>query len=548
MGSRVGVPMKLSRLGRLAALFVLIIIELNCGQTYRPVAVPQPPTPPNPGALHYMLVVTANGPVNPGATTRLDVSGDTAVAQATTGLGPVHATLLPNGARTYVPNSAEDTVSSFSSSNPSLVTTIVLAAPSQHPTPIYVATTENAFVYVANYADSTVDAITVASNIVSSTIPVGTNPVALVETGDSNHLYSVNLGANSVTSIDPVSKSVKTTIPVGTSPVWAVSRSDNQKVYVLNTGSGTVSSIDTLSDTTTCGGLSQPACPSVGVGASYMVYDTFRNRLYVTNPVTNSLVALNAAADPPTVMYTSPVAASPVSVAALSDGSRIYVGSVQKVAPCTSNPSDTRPCIQSEVTVLNAIDGSLRSVIPLQAAVSITASAEDSAMQNTTYTYSQTAGPPLQAGMTIVIGGMSDATNNGTFVITSVAGNSFTVTNPLGVTNSGQAGTGNTIVEVNTTDPTGCDVNGLGTPGGTIGGARFRMFVAAGASNQRIYAASCDAGTTTIIRTVTENAAGVINPPDQIVLAIPAFPSAFPPLVAGQLPPPQNPVFVLASP
>jgi hypothetical protein len=256
---------------------------------------------------------------------------------------------------------------------------------------------------------------------------------------------------------------------------------------------------------------------------------------------------VNVAVDPPTVMFNSPVAANPVSVTALSDGSRIYVGSLQKVVPCTSNPSDTRPCIQSAVTVLNAIDGSLRSVIPLQASVSISAASQD-ALGNTTYTYSQTSGPPLQAGMTVVVSGMTDAGNNGTFLITSVAGSSFTVANAMGVAASGQSGAGATVVEVDTTDATGCNVNGLGTPGGTIGGARFRMFMATGASNQRVYAGSCDAGTTTIIRTITENAGGTVYPPDQIVLTIPASPSAFPPPVAGQQPPPQNPLFIFASP
>jgi YVTN family beta-propeller protein len=547
MGSCVGVPMKLSRFGRFAALFVLIIIELNCGDTYRPVAIPQPPTPPNPGALHYMLVVTGNGPGNPGATMRLDVSGDTAVAQAHVGLGPVHVAVLPSGSRTYVANSMEDTVSSFASSTPTTVTTTVLAGKSQHPVPVFVGSMENSTMYVANYGDSTVDVITVATNVVSNSIPVGANPVALVETADANHLYSVNLGGNSVTSIDPVSKTVKTTIPVGASPVWGLARSDNQKIYVLNSGSGTITSIDTISDAVTCGASGLPACPSVGAGANYMVYNAFRNRLYVTNPVTNNLVTVNVAVDPPTVMFSTAVAASPVSVAALSDGSRVYVGSLQQVAPCTSNPSDTRPCIQSQVTILNAIDGSLRSVIPLQASASISAATQDS-FGNTTYTYAQNSGPLLQAGMTIVISGMTDAGNNGTFLITSAAGSSFTVANALGVTDSGQNGTGATVVEVDTTDATGCNVNGLGTPGGTLGGARFRMFVAAGASNQRVYAGSCDAGSTTVIRTVSENAAGVIYPPDQIVLTIPGSPSAFPPPAPGQQPPPQNPLFIFASP
>ena len=548
MGSCVGVPMKVSRAGQLVALFILVIIELSCGDSYRPVAVPLPPSPPNPAALHYMLVIAGNGPVNPGTALRLDESGDTAVAQAQAGLGPVHLAVLPNGNRTYIANSMDDTVSSFASSNPTSVTTTVLPNNGQRPTPIFIAAGENATAYVANYGSSTVDAITVATNVVSMTIPVGMNPVALVETSDSNHLYSVNLGANSVTSIDPVSKTVKTTIGVGASPVWAVARSDNQKVYVLSTGSGTVTSIDTLSDTATCGVSGLPACPVVGAGANYMIYNSFLNRLYVTNPVTNNLITLNAAVDPPTVMFTTAIAASPLSVTALSDGTRVYVGSMKQGPPCTSNPSDTRPCIQSQVTVLNANNLSLRSVIPLQASATITAATEDTAGQNTTYTYSTASGPPLQAGMTVVITGMADAGNNGTFLVNSVAGTGFTVANTLGVTTSGQSGTAASVVEVDTTDATGCTVSGLGTPGGVIGGARFRMFMAAGASNQRVYAGSCDGGSTAIIRTVIQNSAGTTFPPDSIVLNIFSSASAFPPPVPGVQPPPQNPLYIFASP
>ena len=554
MGSCVGVPMKVSRAGRLAALFVLIIIELSCGDTYRPVAVPLPPSPPNPGALHYMLVIGGNGPINPGTALRLDESGDTAVAQARAGLGPVHVAVLPNGNRTYIANSMDGTVSSFASSTPTSVTTTVLPSGGSNPTPIFVGTTENATAYIANYAASTVDAITVATNVVTSTISLATvanpiaNPVALVETSDSNHLYSVNLTANTVTSIDPVSKTVKGTIAVGSAPVWALARSDNQKVYVLNAGSGTVTSLDTLSDAVTCGVSGLPACPVVGAGANYMIYDRFLNRLYVTNPVTNNLVTLNVAVDPPAVIFTTPIAASPVSVTALSDGSRVYVGSVKQGPPCTSNPSDTRPCIQSQVTVLNANNVSVRSVIPLQASVSITAATEDTAGQNTTYTYSSASGPPLQAKMTVVITGMSDAGNNGTFLVGSVAGNGFTVANTLGVTTSGQSGTGASVVEVDTTNATGCTVNGLGIPGGVLGGARFRLFMATGASNQRVYAGSCDSGSTTIIRTVSETSAGTLFPPDSIVLNIFSAPSAFPPAVPGLQPPPQNPLFIFASP
>ena len=93
----------------------------------------------------------------------------------------------------------------------------------------------------------------------------------------------------------------------------------------------------------------------VGAGANYMVYAGGLNRLYITNPVANTVTALNIAADPPSVLFTVPVAASPVSVAALPDGSRIYVASV----------SLTGGVATSQVTVLNASSGSVKTVVPL---------------------------------------------------------------------------------------------------------------------------------------------------------------------------------------
>ena len=573
MGSRVGVPMKWSLPGRLAALFVLILIELSCGDTYRPVAVPQPPTPPNPGASHYMLVLTGNGPVNPGTGLRLDTSGDTATAQATAGDGPVSVSLTANGTRTYIANSMNDTVSTFASSIPTAVTTTAiprLPDPTNpnvtySPVPVFVQTADNSSMYVVNNGFGApsnvipvVDVISVATNVVTNTIPVGANPVALLETADMSHVYAVNQGTatvgGSVTSIDPVSKTVKATIPpggfpVGTSPAWIVQRSDNQKVYVLNSGSGTVTSIDTLSDAVTCGGSGQPACPLVGAGANYMFYDSLRNRLYVTNPVSKSVVALNVGVDPPTVIG-SPVTLplSPTSVTALNDGSRVYVVSFQKGSPCTTIPGDTRPCIQSQVTVLNAMDMSVRSTIPLQSTVNITAATQDAASQSTTFAYTVSSGSVLQSGMTVVVSGMSDAGNNGTFVIAQASNGNFTVANPAGVTNGSQSGTGASVIEVDTTNSTGCDLPGLGVPGGVLGGARFRLFIAASADAKRVYAASCDAGSTTVIRTVTENSAGTVYPADSVVLNIFSVPSAFPATQPGLQPPPQNPFYILASP
>jgi YVTN family beta-propeller protein len=53
---------------------------------------------------------------------------------------------------------------------------------------------------------------------VSSTIPVGTQPVAIAITPDSAEVYVVNQGSNSVSVILTASDTVSATVTVGTNP------------------------------------------------------------------------------------------------------------------------------------------------------------------------------------------------------------------------------------------------------------------------------------------------------------------------------------------
>src|SRR6202049_1142423 len=287
---------------RAAAVFLLMLISVSCGQTYRPVATPIAPNPPSPGFSHVALVISGNGSAHAGASTSIDVSGDTAVSRSTVGLMPVHAALVLNGSRVYVANSGDDTVALFSPTSPAPVTTISLPAGS---TPSFVATTESATVYVANSGNNTVSAISITSNVVEpplSGIAVGVNPVALAETPNQQYLYVANRGnggsGGSVTSINPVDRSVNPPVANATwvSPVSVVARSDSNRVYVLDEGTGLVSPIDTASNSVPqCG--SSPCGTSVGVGANFMLYDPTRNRLYVSNPANNTVTYLDASSD-----------------------------------------------------------------------------------------------------------------------------------------------------------------------------------------------------------------------------------------------------------
>jgi YVTN family beta-propeller protein len=350
---------------RAAGVLLLMLICLSCGETYRPVATPIVPSLPNPGFSHFALVISGNGSDHPGASTSINVSGDTAESQSTLGLMPVQAAVVLSGTRVYVANSHDDTVSSFSPTSPTPVTTISLPAGSA---PSFVATAENASVYVANSGNNTVSAITMASNVLEQPvygIAVGIDPVWLAETPNLQKLYVANrgngAGGGSVTSINPVDRSVNPPISnaIWVSPVSVAARSDSNRAYVLDQGSGLVWPIDTASDSVLlpeqCG--HNPCSVSVGVGANFMLYDSTRNRLYVSNPANNTVTYLDASTDALTATVLA--IANPISVAVLPDGTRAYISSA------AFSTSGGVTYVTSRVTVINASSGSTTTTIPL---------------------------------------------------------------------------------------------------------------------------------------------------------------------------------------
>ena len=472
---------------RTAAVLVLMVVCMSCGETYRPVATPIPPLPPSPAFSHLAVVISGNGSAHFGASTTIDVSGDSAVSQSILGLVPTQAALVKNATSVYVTNSGDDTVSTFSPSSAVPVTTISLPTGSR---PTFAATTEGATVYIANSGSNTVTAIDTVSNVIEAPlpgIPVGVNPVALAETPNQQYLYSANQGTGgsggSVTSIDPVDRTVNPPIANATwiSPVFVVARSDSNRVYVLDQGNGLVSAIDTAANAVV-------NSVSVGAGANFMAYDPTRNRVYVANPAKNTVTYLDASSD-----ALSPVVipvTNPISVAALPDGSRAYIasgtvnggnvtlrvtvinaltGSVSSTIPistvpkvCASNPSElsiaasadsTRVyvgnCDAGNVAIIQTLNDTivLQMPAPLSAAqpstLDITAATQSG--PNTTYAYTLISGPPLVVGAFITIENMADLGNNGSFSIIGVGTGTFTVVNPSGVTAGSQDGSGSSV-------------------------------------------------------------------------------------------------------
>jgi YVTN family beta-propeller protein len=454
-------PVFLRAAAKVVFVLMLGVIEVSCGDTYRPVAQVIPQPPPNPAAFHFVISVSSNGAFDPGAASRIDVSGDSTAGVFQTGVAPAHAALIPNGTRLYVANSAEDTITENNTPTPTVATTISLPQPCPPPLvlpcakPVFVHTTENAKVYVANFGTNSVSVINTMSNVVTANVQVGTHPVALAELPNAQKLYVANQGSGNVSVISTVDDSVKPQpIPVGSSSVWAVARSDNARVYVLDS-SGAVYDIDTLSDTVKATGSSG------GMGANFMLYDSTSNSLLVTNSGSGTLSVLDAAADPPSLRANSPI---PIP------------------APAVANPCQGAPVVPSAVTILP--DG--RAYV---------------------------ASYQLSSGLVCTQSSVIDT-----------AAGAVTKTIPLE-----QA--------ADLSAQTGC------------GSAGFRVFTTSSGggstSNFKVYIAQCDAGNVAVIDTFPSGS----NPQDTfngVALAAPL--SSFPAPPGSQIPPPQNPVLVVAGP
>jgi DNA-binding beta-propeller fold protein YncE len=199
----------------------------------------------------------------------------------------------------------------------------------------------------------------------------------MVETPNSQNLYVVNQGNNTVADLSPIDLTTIATISVGSTPVWAVARVDNQRIYVVAQGDGTLVPIDTATNTV----LQSQTNLSVGAGANFMLYDPNLSRLYVTNPNTGTVYVFSAsggldlggiANDTPKLLATismtagsnppCPAGCSPVSIAALPDGSRFYVASYVTQSPCSDKTVGTDTCMVPMLTVFDALSFTVKPV------------------------------------------------------------------------------------------------------------------------------------------------------------------------------------------
>ncbi len=567
----------------------------GCGDTFRPIITPNPPTFPNPAAAHSVVAISDNGTFSYGSATVIDVSGDSDVSVADVNIHPVHAAqqsasevlvlnqavteagtgenlgttscLIPFPAPPSPPQYYYDvcpSITRLNFSNTTINSTNTISLPIYSGASFVAVAPSDTLAYVTlptyppdptqpqNIVPS-VGVVSTVSNSLVNTVQVGNNPVAVAVTPDKSKLYVANLadGTISAFNTNPTDRLPTPRPPItGTlksAPIWLVARTDSQRVYVLEQTSGVLASIDTTStagpDTLTEWPISVPL-------AATMTYDPNLNRLYIPGGTQLAIVDVSQSAPQliqsisiPQVPGVPAVDAIAVAVAALPDGSRAYVASV----PQAAQPSQVN---------ISAVQGDGTTA---------------------TYAYTLTGGHDLTPGLTMAVSGIAPPNDglDGTFVVSSVSNSvagttcdepkamcTFQAANSTIVSQTAVTGVASSTIDnlfpqvtvVNATSNTIKTTIGIpGFPDATVVGspyyaavcvppatfrATFRFMMAAGGDSSRVYLSSCDGGSVDIIETANET----------YIENLPAPISASPPIPPNSYNPPQNPVFLFAGP
>lgn len=173
---------------------------------------------------------------------------------------PAAIQVTPNGNTAYVVDQANSVVYPIAVSTNALGSAIAVGSQTDAndtnggPPNNLVITPNSSYVYVGNFASSSVSVISTASNSVIDTISLtGSEPTGLTMLPSGTSVYVASYANNVVYPISVSSNTVGTAISVGTlgDPTAIVTNSNSTTVAVANYSSSTVSEINTASNLVT---------------------------------------------------------------------------------------------------------------------------------------------------------------------------------------------------------------------------------------------------------------------------------------------------------
>jgi YVTN family beta-propeller protein len=268
-----------ARLVQAGAAFFAAALMAGCGSQYRPPVTPINPSGPAPQPQSFAAVVSAPSPTAPGVATIIDYSGDSVMATAPIGPGPLLFTLDGSGSTGYTVNS-DGTLTNFQ------VSTTLQYKNLQFSTLPPTTDSVNLFspiagLWLSDLSGNAADVLNGYPETFKLAIPVADTPVMIAGLGTaSERFYAIAQDFDSPQGASPngVACNVSpTTAPVngeadaieistytvsgrltltpaagallGQCPVYAVESPDSQRLFVLNRGSDTVTVINAANNT-----------------------------------------------------------------------------------------------------------------------------------------------------------------------------------------------------------------------------------------------------------------------------------------------------------
>jgi YVTN family beta-propeller protein len=350
----------------------------------------------NPNLTTINIFQVCTDSTAPGLASIVDFSGDSLMVRVNLGVGPRWLALDSSGLTAYIPNT-DGTINSFfvetttETNNVDTSTLLANAAPNtllSTKNYLYVSEPGRSAIAVlqpisSGSAPSSVLEIPI-TNPAADTVPQ--NPVNLVGQSTSQRIYAISQGGNAgncptsgstgnATGIEIATNTISSVIPVGVCPIYAVMTQDQRRVFVLNQGSGTISVIDSQQNQLDKNPNLNGGTGTITVGQGPIWADIYNNGaiLAVANYLSNTLTLINISVDSfgndtpnfGQIIATVPVGSGPSSVAILQDGTRAYVanrndGTVSVVSLTSNTVLKTitlpqEPCQASQPNVLCTI-------------------------------------------------------------------------------------------------------------------------------------------------------------------------------------------------
>jgi YVTN family beta-propeller protein len=383
------VPIAVARTQRLfrslsaSALLVLT----GCGVSYRPVVSAVNPVGPAAQPTKYAIAISQPTTTGPGLLNIVDFSGDTVLTTTSIGAAPKYLTLNSSGTTGYIINS-DSTVNTADISTSLISSQIESTTLLSGALPIS-ASAFGAYLYVSENGRNSIGQFNSSQPpALLQELPVS-NPVYTVGIDGAVRLYALGnstAGTGQATAIESASNTVSTVLPVGTNPVYGVMTGDGRRAFIMNKGSNTVSVINAQGNTLDTGH------PTIAVGANPVWADIASSTsvLAVLNAGTATangsvtlvnipLCALSTPLGNPncdassdatgfgTVIGTIPVGKSPQVLSVLQDGTRAYVANFGDTVPCPTLPSSAIPPTKGcgTVSVVDLTTNTIRATIPV---------------------------------------------------------------------------------------------------------------------------------------------------------------------------------------